>query len=58
MRAASIRARAEFERGIHRQEVGRDKVSIAMFPIAYTKGTEFRPAPRKDLDAVLHIDRW
>ncbi len=32
--------------------------SIALIPIAYTRGTDFRPAPRKSLDGVLHIDRW
>ena len=32
--------------------------SIALIPIAYTRGTDFRPAPRKSLDGVLHIDEW
>lgn len=27
-------------------------------PVAYTLGTEFRPAPRSDLDAVIHVDGW
>lgn len=27
-------------------------------PVAYTIGTDFRPAPRSDLDAVVHIDAW
>jgi nitroreductase len=31
---------------------------VALIPIAYTKGTEFKPAPRKDLDAFLHTDSW
>ncbi|WP_280500999.1 nitroreductase family protein [Nocardia farcinica] len=36
-----------------------EKVSQgAMLPVAYTKGTDFKPAPRKDLDAILHIDGW
>ncbi|MFF3567648.1 nitroreductase family protein [Nocardia jiangxiensis] len=29
-----------------------------LLPVAYTKGTDFRPGPRVDLDSVLHIDRW
>ncbi len=29
-----------------------------LLPVAYTKGTDFRPGPRADLDAVLHIDGW
>ena len=30
----------------------------ALFPVAYTKGTDFKPAPRVDLDAILHVDAW
>ncbi len=29
-----------------------------LLPVAYTKGTGFKPGPRSDLDAVLHVDRW
>lgn len=29
-----------------------------LLPVAYTKGTDFRPGPRVDLDSVLHIDGW
>ncbi len=29
-----------------------------LLPVAYTKGTDFKPGPRADLDAVLHINRW
>lgn len=29
-----------------------------LLPVAYTKGTDFKPAPRKDLDAVIHVDGW
>ena len=31
---------------------------VAMIPIAYTKGTDFKPAPRKPLDEFLHINQW
>jgi nitroreductase len=30
----------------------------ALTPVAYTKGTEFRPAMRPDPDSVIHWDRW
>jgi nitroreductase len=36
-----------------------DKVSQAgLFPIAYTIGTDFKPAKREPLANVLHWDRW
>ncbi|WP_040801040.1 nitroreductase family protein [Nocardia higoensis] len=36
-----------------------DKVTQgAMLPVAYTKGTDFKPAPRKSLDPIVHIDSW
>jgi nitroreductase len=31
---------------------------VALIPIAYTLGTDFRPAPRKDLSSVLHHNSW
>jgi nitroreductase len=31
---------------------------LAMIPIAYTKGTEFKAGPRKPLDDVLHVNQW
>ena len=36
-----------------------DRVSQAgLFPIAYTIGTDFKPAKREPLDKVLHWDQW
>lgn len=36
-----------------------DFTQIALLPVAYTRGTEFRPAERPlPLDAVLHVDGW
>jgi len=36
-----------------------DKVSQGgLFPIAYTLGTDFKPAKREPLSKVLHWDRW
>lgn len=36
-----------------------DKISqCALIPTAYSLGTEFKPAGRKELDDVLHIDSW
>jgi nitroreductase len=29
-----------------------------LFPIAYTKGTDFKPGPRKPMDNIVHWDRW
>ena len=31
---------------------------VALIPVAHTLGTDFRPAPRKSLDGVLHVDGW
>ncbi|MBI3961422.1 MAG: nitroreductase family protein [Deinococcus sp.] len=31
---------------------------VALIPVAYARGTDFCPARRKPLDAVLHVDRW
>ncbi len=33
-------------------------MQIGLIPVAYTIGTDFKPAPRKPLDSVLHWDRW
>jgi nitroreductase len=33
-------------------------MQAALLPVAYTKGTEFKPARRRPLDEVLHWDRW
>lgn len=35
-----------------------DITQCALIPVAYSKGTDFRPGPRKDLDPILHVDRW
>jgi len=29
-----------------------------LFPIAYTIGTDFRPAPRRPLREIIHWERW
>ncbi len=31
---------------------------VAMVPCAYTRGTDFKPAPRKDLDQFIHRNGW
>jgi nitroreductase len=31
---------------------------IGMFPVAYTIGTDFKPAPRLDPGSVIHWNRW
>jgi nitroreductase len=30
----------------------------ALVPVAYTKGTDFKPGPRRDLDRILHLETW
>jgi nitroreductase len=30
----------------------------ALLPVAYTKGTDFKPGPRMDLDQIVHRDSW
>jgi nitroreductase len=35
-----------------------DVMQVALIPVAYTLGTDFRPAPRRPLDAVVHWDGW
>lgn len=29
-----------------------------LLPVAYTKGIDFKPAPRNPLDSVLHVNGW
>lgn len=33
-------------------------MQTALIPVAYTLGTDFKPAPRLPLESVLHHDRW
>jgi len=35
-----------------------DVAQVALIPVAYTLGTDFNAAPRKDLDKVLHTNGW
>jgi hypothetical protein len=30
----------------------------ALIPVAYTKGTDFKPGARKPLEPVLHVNKW
>ncbi len=30
----------------------------ALIPVAYTKGTDFSPAPRESMDTVVHWNQW
>lgn len=30
----------------------------ALIPVAHTKGTDFKPGPRRDLDRIIHTDGW
>jgi nitroreductase len=40
--------------GIPYEEV----TQLALLPVAYTQGTDFRPGHRAALDTVLHVDTW
>jgi nitroreductase len=31
---------------------------VCLSPLAYTKGTDFKPAARPDPDTIIHWDRW
>lgn len=31
---------------------------VSLIPVAYSKGTDFRPAKRQSLDEVVHWNRW
>ena len=35
-----------------------DVTQCALIPVAYTRGTDFRPAYRRPLEAVVHHDTW
>jgi nitroreductase len=36
-----------------------DKVAqVVLFPLAYTKGTDFKPAVRPEPNTILHFDQW
>jgi hypothetical protein len=31
---------------------------VALIPVAYTIGTEFKPGKRKPLDTMIHWEQW
>ena len=35
-----------------------DVTQVALIPVAYTLGTEFKPGRRKPLDSMVHWDAW
>jgi len=35
-----------------------DVTQVALIPVAYTKGTDFKPGKRKPLDSMVHWDAW
>ena len=39
-------------------DIPEDHSQVALVPLAYTLGTDFKPAPRKPLDSVLHVNSW
>jgi nitroreductase len=50
---------------MHEQEVAEilgipynEVTQVALIPVAYTLGTDFKPGKRKSLDSMVHWDRW
>jgi nitroreductase len=50
---------------VHEEEVAtileipyHEVTQVALIPVAYTIGTDFKPGTRKPLDTMLHWDRW
>jgi hypothetical protein len=41
-----------------RRRAGWNSAAAALIPVAYTVGTDFRPAARHPLDSMVHLDRW
>lgn len=35
-----------------------DIMQVALIPLAYTKGTQFKPAYRPPVETVMHVDQW
>ena len=35
-----------------------DVMQVALIPMAYTKGTSFKPAYRPPVETVMHVDSW
>jgi len=35
-----------------------DVLQVALLPVAYTQGTEFRPAPRPPVETITYFDTW
>ena len=31
---------------------------VCMIPLAYTRGTDFAPAPRRPVDDITYVDHW
>jgi nitroreductase len=48
----------------HEQEVAKilgipeEVMQVALIPMAYTTGTDFKSGPRKSLDNILHTNNW
>ena len=35
-----------------------DYMQVALIPVAYTKGTSFKPAYRPPVESVMHLNEW
>ena len=57
----AVRRRLDLTRPVERELLGIpfDRVmQAALIPVASTIGTDFRPAPRRPLDTLVHWDHW
>jgi len=50
---------------MHEQEIAKllgipfdEVMQVALIPVAYTQGTQFRPAHRPPVETVMHVDSW
>ena len=60
----SVRKRLDFDRPVEREVADLLGIPYArctqggLFPIAYTKGTDFKPGARNAAEGIVHWDTW
>jgi nitroreductase len=48
----------EADRAAELLRIPEDYTQVALFPVAYTIGTEFKPAKRPPVDSIVHWNAW
>jgi nitroreductase len=38
--------------------IPKDVMQVALLPVAYTKGTDFKVAKRQPIEEIAHFDEW